>query len=194
MNKNTEITLYVTERKDWRAWLAKHHKTDSEIWLVYYRKETGKPRISYNDAVEEALCFGWIDSTVHKLDDERFAQRFSPRKRTSSLSQSNIERIRKLIRQKQMTADGLAAIAHVYDPENDKAEELVSPPDILQPLQANKQAWENFRQFPESYRRIRIAYIESRKRHSQAEFQSSLVNFIKMTAKNKRIGFMKEQQ
>jgi len=87
---NTENTLYVSERKDWRAWLAKHHKTDKQIWLVYYRKETGKPRISYNDAVEEALCFGWIDSTVHKLDDERFAQRFSPRKKTSSLSQSNI--------------------------------------------------------------------------------------------------------
>ncbi|MFZ2036516.1 MAG: YdeI/OmpD-associated family protein [Dehalococcoidales bacterium] len=189
---NTEKTLYVTERKDWRAWLAKHHKTDKEIWLVYYRKETGKPRISYNDAVEEALCFGWIDSTVHKLDDERFAQRFSPRKKTCSLSQSNIERIRKLIRQKQMTADGLAAIAHVYDPEKDKSEELVIPPEILEPLQANKQAWENFRQFPESYRRIRIAYIESRKRHSHEEFQNSLANFIKMTAKNKRIGFVKE--
>ena len=91
-----------------------------------------------------------------------------------------------------MTADGLAAIAHVYDPENDKAEKWVIPPDILQPLQANKQAWENFRRFPESYRRIRIAYIESCKSHSQAEFQSSLANFIKMTAKNKRIGFVKE--
>jgi len=191
---NTENTLYVSERKDWRAWLAKHHKTDSEIWLVYYRKETGKPRISYNDAVEEALCYGWIDSTVHKLDDERFAQRFSPRKKTSSLSQSNLERIRKLIRQKKMTADGLAAIAHVYNPEKDKQEELVIPPDILKPLQENKQAWENFRQFPESYRRIRIAYIESRKSHSQAEFQNSLANFIKMTAKNKRIGFVKELQ
>jgi uncharacterized protein YdeI (YjbR/CyaY-like superfamily) len=191
---NAENTLYVSDRKDWRAWLAKHHKTDKEIWLVYYRKETGKPRICYNDAVEEALCYGWIDSTVHKLDDERFAQRFSPRKKTSSLSQSNIERIRKLIRQKKMTADGLAAIAHVYNPEQYQAEELVIPPDILQPLQANKQAWGNFQQFPESYRRIRIAYIASRKSHSQEEFQKSLANFIKMTAQNKRIGFVKELQ
>jgi uncharacterized protein YdeI (YjbR/CyaY-like superfamily) len=135
---NTENTLYVSERKDWRAWLAKHHKTDSEIWLVYYRKETGKPRISYNDAVEEALCYGWIDNTVHKLDDERFAQRFSPRKKTSSLSQSNLERIRKLIRQKKMTADGLAAIAHVYNPEKDKQEELVIPPGHSETL-AGKQ-------------------------------------------------------
>jgi len=93
-----------------------------------------------------------------------------------------------------MTADGLAAIAHVYDPEKDQVEELVIPPDILKPLQANKQAWENFQKFPESYRRIRIAYIASRKNHSQAEFQSSMANFIKMTAKNKRIGFVKELQ
>ena len=66
-------TLYVTERKDWRAWLAKHHKTETEVWLVYYRKETGQPLISYNDAVEEALCFGWVDSIVRTIDKERFA-------------------------------------------------------------------------------------------------------------------------
>ncbi|MGB8984645.1 MAG: hypothetical protein WCC12_22450, partial [Anaerolineales bacterium] len=61
-------TLHVTNRRDWRKWLSRHHKTEKEIWLVYYRKETGKPRIAYNDAVEEALCFGWIDSIVKKLD------------------------------------------------------------------------------------------------------------------------------
>lgn len=76
-----ENTLYVTGRKAWRAWLAKYHKTETEVWLVYYRKETGKPRISYNDAVEEALCYGWIDSIVRTLDKERFAQRFSIRKK-----------------------------------------------------------------------------------------------------------------
>ena len=65
-------TLYVTKRTTWRAWLSKHHKTEPEIWLMYYRKATGKPRISYNDAVEEALCYGWIDSTVKSLDSKRF--------------------------------------------------------------------------------------------------------------------------
>jgi uncharacterized protein YdeI (YjbR/CyaY-like superfamily) len=67
-------TLHVTNHRDWRKWLRGHHKTEKEIWLVYYRKETGKPRISYNDAVEEALCFGWIDSIVKKLDDQRTVQ------------------------------------------------------------------------------------------------------------------------
>jgi len=73
-------TLYVTNPKDWRMWLKANYKTEKEIWLVYYKKETGKPPIEYNDAVEEALCFGWIDSIIKKLDDERTVQRFSLRK------------------------------------------------------------------------------------------------------------------
>jgi uncharacterized protein YdeI (YjbR/CyaY-like superfamily) len=82
-------TLYVTNWKDWRIWLAKHYKTETEIWLIYYRKDSGKQRIPYDDAVEEALCYGWIDSIVKTLDKERFVQRFSPRKSTSRLSQIN---------------------------------------------------------------------------------------------------------
>src|SRR5512134_1286186 len=95
-------TLHVTKRKDWRSWLSKHYKSEKEIWLVYYKKETGKPRISYNDAVEEALCFGWIDSTFKTLDKERTAQRFSPRKPKSGYSQANKERLRALIRQRKV--------------------------------------------------------------------------------------------
>ncbi|MFA5023936.1 MAG: hypothetical protein WC523_03210 [Patescibacteria group bacterium] len=72
-------TLYVTDRKPWRSWLSKHYKSEKEIWLVYFRKKSGKPRISYNDAVEEALCYGWIDSIIKNLDEERFVQRFSIR-------------------------------------------------------------------------------------------------------------------
>jgi uncharacterized protein YdeI (YjbR/CyaY-like superfamily) len=142
----------------------------------------------------EALSYGWIDSTVKYLDGERFVQRFSKRKKTSGLSQMNRERIRSLIRQKKMTKAGLAAVAHVFDPEKDNAEELIIPPDILQALQENKQAWTNFQQFPEAYKRIRVAYIASRKRHSQEQFQTSLKHFVQMTARNKRIGFVKEMQ
>ena len=92
-------TLYVTDPQEWRAWLKAHYKTESEIWLVYYKKHTGKPRIAYNDAVEQALCFGWIDSIIKKLDEERSAQRFSPRKPKSGYSQANIERLRHLVAQ-----------------------------------------------------------------------------------------------
>jgi len=187
-----EPTLHVADRKSWRAWLAKHHKSETEIWLIYYRKETGKARISYNDAVLEALCYGWIDSTVKTIDKERFAQRFSVRKKTSSLSQMNKERIYDLIAQKKMTKTGLAAIAHVFDPTKEKIKPFVIPADILKPLEANKQAWRNFRRFPDSYKRIRIAFIKSRKRHGKEQFQKSLDHFIDMTAKNKRFGFVKE--
>jgi uncharacterized protein YdeI (YjbR/CyaY-like superfamily) len=78
-------TLYITNRKAWRAWLAKNHAREKEIWLIYYKKHTGNPRIPYDDAVEEALCYGWIDSIIQRVDDERTAQRFSPRRPKSFL-------------------------------------------------------------------------------------------------------------
>lgn len=183
-------TLYVTTRKDWRAWLRKYHKTAPDIWLIYYRKASGKPRIGYNEAVEEALCYGWIDSIVKGIDDEKFAQRFSPRKKTSMLSPLNRERLHKLIKQKKMTKAGLEAVAHAYKPAK-KTEKLVIPPDILKPLKANKEAWKHFQKFPESYKRVRIAYIDTRRRHSKDMFERALRNFIKKTEQNKRIGIAK---
>ena len=86
-------TLYVTKRADWRTWLSKHHNTARDIWLIFYKKSSGKPRISYDDAVLEALAYGWIDSIVKRVDEDSFVQRFSPRKPTSVLSQMNKERI-----------------------------------------------------------------------------------------------------
>ena len=107
-------TLYVIDRSQWRKWLIKNHNKEKEIWLIYYRKASGKPRIPYNDAVEEALCYGWIDSTVKGMDEERFAQRFTPRRSTSVLSEMNRERIRRLIKGKKMTSFGLKAVSHVF--------------------------------------------------------------------------------
>src|SRR6266852_4869269 len=78
-------TLYVKDRRQWRAWLAKHHRTAPEIWLIYYKKHSGRPRIPYSDAVEEALCYGWIDSITKPVDEDRWAQRFSPRRPSSRL-------------------------------------------------------------------------------------------------------------
>ncbi|MBI4097898.1 MAG: hypothetical protein HY426_02555 [Candidatus Levybacteria bacterium] len=87
-------TLYVRNRKQWRTWLEKNHDKEKEIWLVYYKKSSGKPSISYNDAVEEALCFGWIDSIEKSLDSDRFAGRYTPRKPKSNWSLSNRARAR----------------------------------------------------------------------------------------------------
>jgi len=101
-------TLYVTNRADWRKWLKKNHKKEPEIWLIYFRKSTGKPRIEYSDAVEEALCYGWIDSIEKRIDEERLAQRFTPRRPNSNWSESNKERMKKLIKNGKMTPAGLA--------------------------------------------------------------------------------------
>ena len=149
-------TLYLTNRKEWRSWLSKNYNKLDEIWLVYYKRDSGKPRIPYNDAVEEALCYGWIDSTVKGIDMDSFAQRFSPRKPTSKLSQMNKERVRELITKKKMTKAGLKAIEHLFDPEKDMEEKYVVPPDILQALKSDKKVWKNFQNFPEKYKRIRI--------------------------------------
>jgi len=186
--------LYVTNREEWRKWLSKHHKTEHEIWLRYYRKETGKSRISYDDAVLEALAYGWIDSIVKKIDTESFAQRFSPRRSTSVLSQMNKERIRELIAEGRMTKWGLKAIAHVFDPKTDKPEKFVIPKDILRALKINGDAWKNFQKTSSAYQRIRVTYIEGRKRQNVGEYKKSLDYFIKMMAQNKRVGFVRERR
>ena len=182
-------TLYVTNRQDWRKWLAKHHKTEPEIWLLYYKIDSGKPRIPYNDAVEEALCYGWIDSTVKGIDKHSFAQRFSPRRSTSILSETNKERIRRLIAEGKMTQAGLDAIAHVFDQKKDTTKRFVIPPDILRSLKADKETWANFQKFPSSYQRIRVAWIDD-SRVRPDEFAKRLRYFLKMTKQNKRFGMV----
>lgn len=107
-------TLYVTKREPWRKWLSKNYNKKKEIWLIYYRKASGKKRIPYDDAVEEALCYGWIDSILKNMDDERFVQRFSPRRPTSVLSDLNRMRIKKMIKENKMTPFGLKAVEHVF--------------------------------------------------------------------------------
>jgi len=175
-------TLYITDRKDWRAWLKKNYKTEKEIWLVYPKKATGKPRIEYNDAVEEALCFGWIDSIVKKYDDESTVQRFSPRKPKAKYSQANIERLRALVTKKKVAKEVAESLGNIL------SEEFVIPPDILKAIKANKEAWKNFQKFSDSYIRIRIAFIDGA-RHRPAEFQKRLKYFMEMTEKNKLFGF-----
>lgn len=182
-------TLYVTNRKAFRAWLKQNHKTEKDIWLIYYKQHTGKPRIPYNDAVEEALCFGWIDSIVKKIDDEIFTQRYSPRKKNSQLSDLNKERIRRLIKQKKMTAAGLKAIEHTFI-NSAEDEKLKIPPDILKELKQDKNIWINFQKFPDSYKRIRIGWIEGARKRPDI-FQQRLRYFLKMTEKNKMYGMVR---
>ena len=174
--------LYATHRKEWRDWLKKHSKSEREVWLVYYKKHTGKPRIPYNEAVEEALCFGWIDSTVKSIDDDRFAQRFSVRNPKSPYSQANRERLRELVKQGKVAKDVLATLGDITE------EEFEIPPDILRAIKASKAAWKNWQEFSPSYIRIRIAYVDGARNRPQ-EFAKRLRYLIQMTEKNKQFGF-----
>jgi uncharacterized protein YdeI (YjbR/CyaY-like superfamily) len=180
-------TLCVTTRKAWRTWLEKNHPSKKEVWLVYPLKHTHRRRIPYNDAVEEARCFGWIDSTVKKMDADRVAQRFSPRRGAKSeLSETNKERVRRLIRAGLMTPAGLTKIQARLD------EPFAIPADILRLLKRDATTWKNFKAFPKWYQRIRIGWIEATRQQGRLEtFQTRLAYFLKMTAQNKRFGMVK---
>ena len=174
--------LYVTNRDDWRNWLEEHYRNEKEIWLIYYRKQEGKPRIPYNEAVEEALCFGWIDSIIKNLDQERYAQRFTPRKPQSKFSQTNKERLKKLIEQGKVMPELLVSLDDVG------LDNFEYPTDIMAAIRKNEQAWENFQRYSGSYQRIRIAYIDgARNRHG--EYEKRLKHFIRMTEQDKQFGF-----
>jgi len=103
-------TLLVTSRQEWREWLAQHHADRKEIWLVYYKKGSGKAGISYEESVEEALCFGWIDGTNKGIDGETYAGRFTPRRPRSPWAASNRARVARLLQEGRMTEAGLAVL------------------------------------------------------------------------------------
>lgn len=174
--------LYVPSRAKWRAWLKKHYRTETEVWLVFPKTGSGKPRVSYNDAVEEALCFAWIDSTVRGLDDDRYAQRFSVRRAGSKYSQANIERLRFLVREGNVSEDIRGTLPDL-DPRRFRM-----PKDIAEAIRANPKAWKNFRSLSKSYVRIRVAYIEGARKRP-VEFRKRLAHFIRMTEQNRQIGF-----
>ncbi len=165
---NADKTLCVTGREEWRAWLEKNFETETAVWLIYYKKHTGKPTISYDAAVEEALCFGWIDSTVRRIDDERYMQRFTPRKDTSNWSEPNKKRIAKLIKEGRMTAAGFAKMsAEVTTGKSEPRpprQDAEMPDYFARALKANKTARENFNRLAPSYQRQYIGWIKIAKR------------------------------
>lgn len=105
-------TIYVITRDEFRKWLILNHKVKKEIWLIQYKKATRKPSINYVEAVEEAICFGWIDNTEKSMDSERYALRFSPRRPKSNWTNTNKERARKMIAERRMTPAGRATLPH----------------------------------------------------------------------------------
>ena len=178
-NSNFE-TLYVSDRNEWRQWLWNHFDHKSEIWLIYPKKKSGKERILYNDAVEEALCVGWIDSTVKTYDDNHSMQRFVPRRKNSSYSQANKERLKWLKTNNKIHPDFIQQVNLVLE------HSFEFPTDILSTIQEDPEAWKNFQNFSNSYKRIRIAYINSARKRPE-EYNKRLNHFIDKTRNNQLI-------
>ena len=182
-------TLYVTTRDEWRDWLAEHHEAETEIWLVYYKQHSGRPRIPYDDAVEEALCFGWIDSIVKKIDDEKFAQKFTPRRNRSKWSAINKRRVRRMIREGRMTPAGLAKVdlkSPAQKPPTRSTGPLVIPPFVKRSLLANPPAWEFFQSLAPSYRRHYIGWIMHAKKEETRERR--LKEAVSLLKQGKKLG------
>jgi uncharacterized protein YdeI (YjbR/CyaY-like superfamily) len=160
--------LHVTGRDEWRAWLQVNHEKESVVWLVFYKKHAGKHGISYEDAVDEALCFGWVDSLVKRIDEDRYAQKFTPRKPGSKWSKLNRERMRKLRNQGSMTRFGLEAYKNrsMERPfaETFKTRKPQMPDDFEKALRKNKKAWKNFQKFGLSHRRNYLMWIAAAKK------------------------------
>jgi uncharacterized protein YdeI (YjbR/CyaY-like superfamily) len=183
--------LHVKNRKDWRLWLSENHHKEKEIWLIYHKKHTGKPRVPYNDAVEEALCFGWIDSIVKTIDDERYMQKFTPRKAKSNWSDSNKKRVEKLINAGKMTKAGLekieiAKINGTWDKIITATKSFEMPIELENGLDINKNAKDFFNKLSASCRRQYIGWIASAKKEETK--QKRVKEAISKLSKKQKLG------
>ena len=175
-------TLYVSTGEEWRSWLQGHRERSSEIWLVSYRKAVGRPSLPYDVAVKEALCFGWIDSIRKSLDKDRYAQRFTPRRPGSGYSQTNLERLARLMEAGRVSEHVVAEIGDA------RPEDYQTPDDIATALRANPAAWENWLRFSPSYRRIRAAYVGWAREQGE-DCEKRLTTLVERTAEGKQFGY-----
>jgi len=185
-------TLHVVERRDWRAWLEGHHETEKEIWLVFHKRHTGKARLAYDDAVEEAICFGWIDSILKRRDEQTYVQKFTPRNNRSRWSSLNIERAKKMIAAGLMTPAGLTKI----DPSLlakkaerrpvKRARNFEIPAFIFEALAADRPARDFFQTLAPSYRRLFCGWVASAKKEETR--QKRLAEMLATLRSHRKLG------
>jgi uncharacterized protein YdeI (YjbR/CyaY-like superfamily) len=194
VGKDVKITRQFApdDRAAWRAWLAANHDKEQEVWVVYFKPASGRTGIDYDASVEEALCFGWIDSIIQKIDEEKYVRKFNPRRDGSTWSPSNIRRVEKLVREGRMTPIGLAK----YHPEAGADDggpagkvrrgELPIPDEIVRRVMADPEAGEFFQTLPPSLRRQYMSWVISAKKDETRERR--LVELISTLARGKRLG------
>lgn len=185
--------LFFETREQWRKWLEFHHEKSDGIWLVYYKKNTKIPSISYAEAVEEALCFGWIDSKVQTIDELRYRQIFTPRKPGSVWSELNKQRVEMIIEAGQMTPAGLVKIEAAkkngqWEKAYNRKEPVGLPDDLKTALLQNPQAYENFNRFSKSSQNTYIYWISAAKRAETRQNRISKV--VDLSTKNIKPGMV----
>lgn len=167
ISKTPENSIHPKTRADWRAWLEQHHRQSSGVWLITYKKATGKSRVDYDESVEEALCFGWIDSKPNKLDEERSMLWFAPRKSGTGWSKLNKERVEKLMAAGLMEPAGFAKVTAAKQDGSwyalDAIEALEIPSDLTEALVNHAPAEQHFETFPRSVKRGILEWIASAK-------------------------------
>ena len=184
--------LYLRTDIKWRKWLTKNHDKVEEVWLIFYKKITGKPSIDYDAAVEEALCFGWIDSLVKKIDEERYVRKFTPRKEKSVWSELNKKRVKKVIKEGRMTEFGMEKITLAK--KNGMWNKKIEPPkityeapkDFISALRKNKKAKINFEKFSPSDKKRYYTWINIAKKKETRERR--IKESIKFLLKEEKLG------
>jgi uncharacterized protein YdeI (YjbR/CyaY-like superfamily) len=183
--------VYVQNREEWRKWLSENHNKESGIWLIFLKKEANCATLGYEDAVEEALCFGWIDSIIKKLDDERYTRKFTPRKEESRWSNLNKKRAQKMIEQNRMTPIGMARIeaakrSGLWD-KPDRPQISFEIPEILSDaLAENKRAKDFFERLATTYQKQYIGWIQIAKQ--QKTKVQRVKESIRLLAQGKKLG------
>jgi uncharacterized protein YdeI (YjbR/CyaY-like superfamily) len=182
--------LSFKNRDEWRKWLENNYRTEKEVWLFHYKKHVGKIGIKLEEAVEEALCFGWIDGKLRKVDDERFMLRYSPRKADSVWSKLNRERVEKLVAAGKMTASGLSIIEEAkkrgsWDQAYTNLKQDRIPADLRKALAQDKTALDNFQRFANSYRNMYIQWVKSAKTGKTRSERIEKV--VKQATENKKL-------
>jgi len=191
INSKNIKTIYAKNPKEWRNWLLKNHKKEDKVNLIKYRKHTGKPSVTSKEAMGEAICFGWIDTTMKRLDDERYMQRFSKRNKNSRWSRNTLRYSKELIKKRKMTKAGLEAYKKGLKKkplDHDRKKNPKTPEDLIKELnkKKNKKAKENFEKFSKSNKRYYLWWIESAKR---PETRAKRIKEVVERAKeNKRFG------
>lgn len=184
-----ELTrFHAPDRQTWRNWLIENHASAAGVWLIYFKKGSGKPSVSYPEAVEEALCFGWIDSKPNKIDDERYMQVFSPRKAKSAWAKPNKIRIERLIETGLMTPAGFEKIKKAKLDGSwtllDAIEELIMPAELAAAFLENEDAHGHFEKFPASAKKMIYWQVETAKR---SETRAARVKeVVRLAAENVR--------